>query len=246
MKKILIFLYSILLLTIGTSISVYFVSIANSSHPKVEKNKLTSTIFPNYIKIVENSYESFNEMSTHFHSYSANQMTNIENHSNCLNCHSPFPHEKDIKHRTFNNQHFRFLSCETCHISNSDLKWFNFGIDNSVTKIEKYGINENSIITKENFISKITPVVSQFKYYNSYNDKDKIISKDSPEYHNFRENSEENLSKAKTCMDCHQPNSDFPWSKLGFSPEKIENMENNVIVNMVTKYETFHFPKIYE
>ncbi|MCX7098587.1 MAG: hypothetical protein NTV43_11865 [Methylococcales bacterium] len=48
----------------------------------------------------------------------------------CRNCHSPLPHSKQLRTRTFNNMHVRFIACETCHFRPKDItldyQWYDF------------------------------------------------------------------------------------------------------------------------
>jgi hypothetical protein len=44
----------------------------------------------------------------------------------CRTCHTPLPHQKALRTRTFNNMHVKFMACETCHVENEKLtyRWF--------------------------------------------------------------------------------------------------------------------------
>jgi len=251
-KTIFKLLYALILVGIGASISIYFVSLANSKHDNTESKFVKESFFPNYIDNTQNNYSSFKNMESHFHTYTPQKMSEIESQTICLNCHSPFPHEKDIKVRAFNNQHYKYLTCESCHTNGNDFEWFDFEIDNSITRIDNYGLeinknNSNNI----NYISKISQknINNNFIKYNDPSIqklKTSIKSKNDDNYNKLRAVAEKNLTTAKTCNDCHNKNSEFPWVKLGFSPDKINQMKNNSIVNMITKYDTFHFPPIFE
>lgn len=252
-KTLFKLLYALILVVLGASISIYFVSLANLKHSKSTSEIKPESIFPDYIEITQNNYSSFKKMESHFHTYTPNKMAEIEKHSICLNCHSPFPHIKDTKVRAFNNQHYKYLTCESCHFNSTEYEWYDFETDNSITRYEKYGLNEkveNKQLNK-NYISKISPktLPRNFLFYNedSFDKyKSSINSKNSDNYNKFRKLAEANLATAKTCINCHSIDSSFPWENLGFNDSKISQMNNNAIVNMITKYDTFHFPPIYD
>ena len=46
----------------------------------------------------------------------------------CQTCHTPLPHQKALRTRTFNNMHVRYIACETCHIEKANAtltyRWF--------------------------------------------------------------------------------------------------------------------------
>ena len=41
----------------------------------------------------------------------------------CRTCHTPLPHQKALRTRTFNNMHVKFIACETCHVENEKLSF---------------------------------------------------------------------------------------------------------------------------
>lgn len=55
----------------------------------------------------------------------------------CRTCHTPLPHQKELRTRTFNNMHVRFIACETCHIDNANAnltyRWFDMEKQQAMT-----------------------------------------------------------------------------------------------------------------
>jgi hypothetical protein len=49
--------------------------------------------------------------------------------------------------------------------------------------------------------------------------------------------------EALKCEDCHTKNGKLDFEALGFSPERVKDLEKNEIVKGLKEYETIHFPK---
>ncbi len=255
LKHLFKIMYAFILLAIGTATSVYFVRLAIASGHEPEIHK-TESMFVDYVHKVETHYDSYKNMESHFHASLDDEIGVMEHQSNCLACHSLFPHEKNKNIRAFNNQHSRYMTCLACHSNANEYKWSDFGIDNSITRAGFYGLEllETGVLSgAENYISKIVPLKDNDALFQAYGDKSfqkelsRIDSIGDKTYLSLREKTEKHVSKkAQTCADCHSNSTEFPWDELGFSEDRVQEMKNNPVVNMLTKYDVFHFPLIYE
>lgn len=252
LKSFLKILYGLFILVIGTGISVYFVSLAVSDDHEIVETEKTQSFFKDYVNQIETTYDSFDGMESHFHTVNTGTIPAIENHEVCIRCHSPFPHELKKKTRSFNNQHSTFLSCQSCHIEATHFEWVNIlekeevELDESSELIQSH----NELNLTDLFIHKIVPFRQDkavIEYYNEskyLNRFSQIKSQNDPAFTSVREEAEINLiNNPKTCTDCHSQETTFPWDQLKYSSATIDEMKNNAVVNMVTKYDTFHFPK---
>jgi hypothetical protein len=51
------------------------------------------------------------------------------------------------------------------------------------------------------------------------------------------------LTEPLKCSDCHKVGGKLDFKALGFSEERIKDLEHNEVVEGLKKYETLHFPK---
>jgi len=252
LKTLLKIIYGLIVLAVGTAISVYFVSLAISDHHEEVAPDENQSVFIDYVEKIESEYDSFKRMESHFHSSNNTSIPKIETQEICLRCHSLFPHELKKQTRSFNNQHSTFMSCQSCHIELTTFKWINILENELVSKdeITEKIQTHNDLNLTDLYIHKIVPLQQGkpvIEYYNDskYSDQlDDIKSTNDASFQSVRKEAEKDLSETpKTCVDCHSDNSTFPWEELQYSQTTIDQMKDNAVVNMVTKYETFHFPK---
>ena len=223
------------------------------------------TLFPDYVEMMNSHFDNFENREDHFHQTEDRYMLPMEKQENCLSCHSLWPHKKNTRTRAFNNQHSRYMTCMVCHIDEQvgrpvSLAWYDFSINNSITRQGPYGIKRISgdgLSGSENFISKIMPLIVdgdlKSRIYANY---------DTPMYKDFREavrmgkptdaneirrQAEALVGKeASSCSKCHSDSSDFPWTELGFTGARLDEMQHSAVVGMVEKYEKFYFPAVFE
>lgn len=258
-------LYGLGALFLGSLISVSLITAVVSHDNTPDDEELVNNLFPDYIEELNKYYDSFENKEKHFHITEERYYLPIEEQENCLTCHSIWPHSKDVKTRAFNNQHSRYMTCLVCHIGEKpgrtiSYEWYNFGVDNSVTRQGPYGtrsISEDELSGADNYVSKILPVIVDGQL------KTRLFTKySSPAYSKYREavmNNEpadDNLirqeaealvgEKDLNCLSCHSEESSFPWKELGFEGARRDEMLHSAVVGMVQKYETFYFPSVFE
>lgn len=265
MKKVLKVLYGLTALALGVALSVFIVGKAISHDVLVEEAVNGSAEFPDYVTMLNEYYKDYDNRSDHFHRTEDRVFLPMEDQENCLTCHSIWPHKKDKRTRAFYNQHSRFMSCMVCHVEEKpgrklDYEWYDFGVDNSITRQGPYGLinlGDDKVSSENNFISKIVPLIldtdQKMRIYTSY---------DTPLYAEYRQAvlDGEVVNKDKVreaaeglvgensirCSACHNQNSEFPWSELGFEGERLNELQHSAVVGMVEKYESFYFPAVFE
>lgn len=252
-------------LVLGVLLSVWIVGKAISHDVHLEEKVVIDTEFPDYVELLNNYYSDYDNRSDHFHQTEERIFLPMEDQENCLTCHSIWPHKKNRRTRAFNNQHSRYMSCMVCHTDEEpgrklDYEWFDFGVDNSITRQGPYGLNnlgDDRVTGEDNFISKIIPVVidgsSQARIYTPYNTplyrdyRKSVRDGEAVNPEMIRQEAEAMLSEnAQGCTSCHNQNSEFPWESLGFEGERLNEMQHSAVVGMVEKYELFYFPAVFE
>lgn len=265
MNKFLKILYGLGLLTLGIWISVSLIKIAVSHDMPHDVEILSDSRFPDYTEQLNTYYDSFENRKDHFHQTSKRVFLPMEKQENCLNCHSLWPHEKDVRTRAFNNQHSRYLSCMVCHIDETPgrpvtFEWYAFGEDNSITRQGSFGLTRDGageLSGADNFISKIIPAILDgstktrlFTPYSAPHYVDYRESVDAGKYVDelkIRTEAEALVAeRAATCSVCHSESSSFPWESLGFQGDRLNEMRHSAVVGMVEKYESFYFPPVFE
>jgi len=265
MSRLVKILYGFGALALGVVLSVALIKTAVSHDTAVEEVALSDKNFPDYIEQLQTYYSNFENRKGHFHQTSERFLLPIEQQENCLTCHSLWPHKQDRRTRAFNNQHSRYMSCMVCHIDTKvgrpvDLEWYDFGVDNSITRQGPYGIKqlaENELSASDNFISKIVPVIrdgsNKTRVFTSYDTplysqfRDEVRAGKTVDSDKIRKEAEGLLGeKAMTCSTCHDEASEFPWDDLGFSGERLNELQHSAVVGMVEKYDSFYFPAVFE
>lgn len=265
MNRFLKIIYGLGVLGLGIFLSVTLIKNATSHDTAPVEAAPPDTLFPDYVTMLNTYYDKFENRKGHFHLSGDQNMLPMAKQENCLTCHSLWPHKKNKRTRAFNNQHSRYLTCMVCHIDEQvgrpvKFEWYDFGIDNSITRKGPYGINritEDRLTAPDNFITRIIPVITDgnisSRLYTSYETtiysqfREATRRGDSTNAEEVRKQAEALLGKtATTCTQCHAEDSTFPWLALGFAGARGDEMRHSAVVGMVEKYETFYFPAVFE
>jgi hypothetical protein len=265
MKPLLRWIYILVVLAIGTSLSIFLVGLATSHETAPQEEKAGADLFPDYVKMLNSYYEDYENRSGHFHVTAERHFLEMEKQEACLTCHSIWPHQKDRKTRAFNNQHSRYMTCMVCHLDEQPgredgVVWWDFDVDNSITRQGPYGIsrnNEGELSGVDNFITKIVPVMRdgnhETRVYTSYStpgfvEYRKAVTEGVRVHADqVRADAEALVAKeAITCKGCHGEESDFPWVELGFTGDRLDEMINSAVVGMIENYDSFYFPPVFE
>ncbi len=265
MKKALKLLYGLAALILGIFVSVTLIKAVVSHDTPRETEVLFDSRFPDYVEQLNSYYDSYENRQGHFHQTRERYLLPMDLQENCLNCHSLWPHEKDLRTRAFNNQHSRYMTCLGCHIDEKPgrpvkFEWYDFGEDNSITRQGAFGLTrdvDGKLSGADNFISNILPVIYdgdiKTRLYTPYSSEQMIEYRNSVNAGKYvdemkiRAEAEALVGKqASTCSTCHSESSSFPWEALGFKGERLNEMRHSAVVGMVEKYESFYFPPVFE
>ncbi len=181
----------------------------------------------------------------------------------CYICHSDYPHSKNKKVRAMLNMHTQFFVCETCHIEEQPgmsviYKWYNPLNENPKGPFfgTSYDTESGNLVEVEDQFSKISPFYrsgDKFKSAIQIQDSDlaqdyvKVRDKLTPEQ---RDNVKKKFhvhikAKGHECKVCHSRNGILDFRTLGFSANRIIDLEQLNIKGMVTKYEEFYIPNLF-
>jgi len=199
----------------------------------------------------------------HFHKIVEEQASVIENESVCFLCHTTLPHHKHKKIRALMNMHTFFMTCETCHIKNEDNKDLQYQwLDPPGTDLSlgHYGTSYHPLsgsLLRVNLQSRITP----FEEKNGER-KFLIENKDSPLAQDYlrvkdtlseqekdfvKKNFHKNIKPVGyDCKECHRAKGKLDLEGLGFSEKRRLDLENLSVSGMMTRYETFYLPELFE
>jgi len=261
MKPLLKLLYGLLALAVGVAVSWYLVSFVNAPRRLAPAEAAADSLFVDFIERTESYYADFRNQETHFHGVQRHHLLPLERQSSCLTCHDLYPHMRDPKRRAFNNQHGHFMTCLACHLdpalrSATSFMWSDFGVRSAVTEAGAYGLGrdgDGQLTNPSNLITRIVPVLQRggdrTAVFTPYDDarhaayRAELAGGGSPDREAFRRAAEEKVGgPALGCRDCHAQASAFPWSELGFSPRRVDELVQSSVVGMIEDYDSFQFP----
>lgn len=175
----------------------------------------------------------------------------------CRTCHTPLPHQKELRTRTFNNMHVRYIACETCHIDNANAnltyRWFDMEkqqvimpsadllrigseMDNEIQrptspKIAPLLNNERLFLVKDDAFAK--KIAAQWK---AANETEKVALH--AKIHaplNWQKT--ENTHQGTPCQDCHNDKkSILDLSELGATSKQVQAISTHIIPRYLAHY----------
>jgi len=206
------------------------------------------------------------EKNRHFHNSPKQVFADIGDKVVCFYCHGDYPHSKEPMIRTLMNMHTQFAGCMTCHADAKKLPEKNYRLDwLNYSGVEVKGVpfgtalnpNTGQLIETDDYFSKIVvfynngtseqllelteknkDVQDFVSIRNKLNDKDKEAVK--KRFHKTV------TGKGRFCTRCHtdENKSYLPFSKLGFSEQRITDLTNLSIIGIVEKYKEFYMPDL--
>lgn len=188
---------------------------------------------------------SLNKYPQPFHSPNSYQ---YQMNDVCSACHTFAAHTKDKKYAPFYNAHGTFMSCNVCHFRKEGVTYRWAEIKNGkVMPLDKgdfYGLKyiesgDRTFLSGENSPAKIVPFLNGAPVEIPLRGNENLLknSKAVSRMHNALS------EKALTCEDCHKPDGKLDFGALGFSRQRVEDLENNEVVKGLEKYKVIHFPK---
>jgi RNase P subunit RPR2 len=170
----------------------------------------------------------------------------------CRTCHTPLPHQKALRTRTFNNMHVKFIACETCHVENEKLtyRWFDFEKQQFFSGELRIGKNlDNENVRPTN--PKIAPFLNDSRIFllksddfakqiaatwKSANESEKAVLH--AKIHaplNWQKT--ENSHQGTPCQECHNDKkSKLDFQKLGATTEQIHAIQTHIIPRFLEHY----------
>jgi len=199
----------------------------------------------------------------HFHNIVEDEVSIIEKETACSLCHTGLPHHKHKKMRALLNMHTFFLVCETCHIKPEGEEKIAYGwMDPEGKDVSDghYGTSYHPLsgsLLRVNLSSRIGPYIHQngqrrflLKKTDSPLAQDYLRMKESlneQEKDYVKKSFHKNINPVGSkCKQCHNEKSKLDFKGLGFSEKRRTDLENLLITGIVTKYETFYLPELFE
>lgn len=212
--------------------------------------------------------QRFTEKKRHFHNEPSVDKITLGKKNVCFECHGDFPHSKQRMVRSLLNMHTQFIGCMTCHadpdkIAADELQfqWLNYsGIS---VKGKPFGTDidphSGSLILTDDYYSKIvvynktvdagnlleitedrSDVQEFIKIKDTLSDHDRDAMK--KRFH------KDIKSKGRFCPACHsdEKKAFLPYRQLGFSDKRVSELTNLNISGLVSKYEKFYIPNLFE
>jgi RNase P subunit RPR2 len=170
----------------------------------------------------------------------------------CRTCHTPLPHQKALRTRTFNNMHVRFIACETCHVENERLSycWFDMEKTQFVSGELRIGKNlDNENVRPVN--PKIAPFLNDERIFLLKNDdfaKQMTVTWESANesekailhakiHAPLNWQKTENSHQGTPCQECHNDKkSKLDFQKLGANPEQVQAITTHIIPRFLEHY----------
>ena len=204
------------------------------------------------------------EVHRHFHNISPFPQLAENERPVCFICHSDYPHSKSKKVRSLLNMHTQYFVCETCHIEAKKettlvYKWYSALETNPQGPFfgTSYDPETGNLRKVDDLISKMAPY---------FKNKDKLESamqiQDAPHAQDYmrvrdkltpeqrdsvKKKFHEHIKpKGHECETCHAKDGLLNFVKLGFSENRIVDLEQLNIKGMITKYEEFYLPNLFQ
>jgi len=165
----------------------------------------------------------------------------------CSACHTFAAHKKDKKFAPFYNAHGTFLSCNTCHFVKDGLTYSWGEIKDGKVVLESKGdfyglryirLGDKVLLSGGESKAKILPVQGKTPVEIPLKGNENLLNDPSAvaKMHNA-------LTEPLRCEDCHKVGGRLDFRALGFSEERVKDLEHNEVLEGLKKYETIHFPK---
>jgi hypothetical protein len=204
------------------------------------------------------------EKHRHFHNVVEYPQLPVNMQPVCYICHSDYPHSKNKKVRALLNMHTQFFVCETCHIEdkkdfNVVYKWYNPMESNPIGPFfgTSYSPETGNLVEVDDNFSKIAPyfekdgvLTSAIEIQDSDLAKDYAKVKDqlTPEQ---RDNVKKKFHihikpKGHECKACHAKKSILKFREMGFATNRTIDLQQLNITGLVTKYEKFYIPNLFQ
>ena len=254
--------WSVLLIAAGTWLTIYLVGTLGDPIADKGLEPADAEVFDSILALTEKKVVRYlgeweflePKLPGHFHHIG--RWYQSDKRSFCIECHGPIPHSRSVQERAFLNMHNLFISCQVCHVQESESAAPNhFGWVDIITGdlcpnpdiIEGvWGEYGAKIVPLKNHSENPQPLnleeeqrfAAEFRQrMNSLNDSQKVIGNKF-----IHRKCIENPVK---CSDCHRVENQFlPYTALGYSEERAAFLVSAEVVDLVKHYETFYMPNL--
>jgi DNA-directed RNA polymerase subunit M/transcription elongation factor TFIIS len=202
------------------------------------------------------------EIHRHFHRIVAFPQLAESERSVCYICHSDYPHSKNTQIRSLLNMHTQYFVCETCHIKerqdrNIIYQWYNPTHDNPAGPFfgTHYDPLSGNLAKVEDLTSKMAPYYKRgLEIESALLNQDAPLAKDfmkvrdqlTPEQRDGVKNQfHENIKpKGHECKDCHAKTGILDLKQLGFSDNRIADLQQLNIKGAITGNKEVYLPSL--
>jgi len=203
------------------------------------------------------------EIHQHFHRIVDYPQVPEDQRPVCYICHSDYPHSKNTRIRSLLNMHTQYFVCESCHVKEKPgttvfYKWYNPLDENPQGPFlgTSYDPETGKLVEVEDKFSKITPFFLEgVRLELAVQVQDAPLAKDymkvrdqlTPEQREGVKNKFHLNIKPKghECKTCHSKQSILKLETLGFSENRIADLEQLNVKGMLTKYGEFYLPDLF-
>jgi len=242
------YVFFVLLTVTGVIMAISFVE-RISTKPIVTRSDLideawsdTASIQADPAFVVENLGNDLRATLKNFHYYPDAAFIEPAYRSNCLSCHMPLPHNRDIKLRAFLNMHGNFIACQTCHATAKPDKMEWLAVEQGqvasvlppdipLMSVQLVSVEQGKL----GYTRSSDPAFQQLLAETG----DDSLRQDQLCLDNYRGL----LDQAWTCKDCHTDQAAIlDWQQLGFSAERIAKLTSLSIPAVFQEYKNFYIP----
>jgi hypothetical protein len=199
----------------------------------------------------------------HFHIIPQEPSSPVEAESACFLCHTTLPHHKHKKIRALLNMHTFYLACESCHVKKGEGQTIAYAWrdpEGADLSLGHYGTDYHPLsgsLLRVNLGSRIVPYVKRggendflIQKTDSPMARDYVRMKDSlneQEKDFVKKNFHTNINPTgQVCKECHRADGILNFKELGFSEKRKADLETLSVSGMMTRYETFYLPALFE
>lgn len=204
----------------------------------------------------------------HEHFHLLTEDPNLEawaNKSSCVVCHSPYPHGRTTKAVAIMNLHTEFMTCHACHLKLDAHREIRFGWitpTGAPSQGKPYGVaidpDTGLFAETGDHVSKLAPHVFRQGRWEPITASEGIAAaidymQHSAQYPSERKSTITDRLHAGTelrafikCSQCHSKTGIMDFRALGFEPARANQLEKMEIGGMLTNYDIFYFPDLFE
>ena len=182
----------------------------------------------------------------------------------CFICHSKLPHGKTKKIRAMLNMHTNFFACETCHLAVNEGETVVYEWYSPVEKSQEgpffgtsYDPETGELKRAADHFSRITPFYKKdgmieptlhMQQGDMARDYVEVRNKLTPEQRDgiTKKFHTDIRPIGPECQTCHASDGILDFQKLGFSENRIVDLENLSIKGLITKYDEFYLPDLFK